>query len=172
MSLHLQREYYQASSPKGASAALPMKSKIEKCNAGMLPATASNVKVSDALTQLLGTQASKVANTIPGLRLAGTYSVPGGLSIEFRDDSATVECEAAHNAEGYAVIRAGGQFEVRIQNGASPFTLVLQSNGALVGSGTVAIEGRKLVPTADGDVHNFVPVKQSCGVGTLLPKSE
>lgn len=151
---------------------VPMKSKIEKCNAGMLPATASNVKVSDALTQLLGTQASKVANTIPGLRLAGTYSAPGGLSIEFRDDSATVECGAAHNAEGYAVIRAGGQFEVRIQNGASPFTLVLQSNGALAGSGTVAIEGRKLVPTADGDVHNFVPVKQSCGVGTLLPKSE
>ena len=47
---------------------VPMKSKIERCNAGVLPATASNVKVSDALTQLLGTQASKVANAAPGLR--------------------------------------------------------------------------------------------------------
>ena len=151
---------------------VPMKSKIEKCNAGVLPVTASNVKISDALTQLLGTQASKVANTTPGLRLAGTYSAPGGLSIEFRDDSATVECGAAHNAESYSVIRVGGQFEVKMQNGAAPFTLMLQPNGALVGSGTVAVEGRKLVPTASGDVHNFVPVKASCSVGTLVAKSE
>jgi hypothetical protein len=151
---------------------VPMKSKIEKCNAGVLPVTASNVKISDALTQLLGTQASKVANTTPGLRLAGTYFAPGGLTIEFRDDSATVECGAAHNAESYSVIRVGGQFEVKMQNGAAPFTLVLQPNGALVGSGTVAVEGRKLVPTASGDVHNFVPVKASCSLGTLVAKSE
>jgi len=151
---------------------VPMKSKIEKCNAGVLPATDSNVKISDALTQLLGTQASKVANTTPGLRLAGTYFAPGGLSIEFRDDSATVECGAAHNAESYSVIRVGGQFEVKMQNGAAPFTLVLQPNGALVGSGTVAVEGRKLVPTAGGDVHNFVPVKASCRLGTLVAKSQ
>jgi len=151
---------------------VPMKPKTEKCNAGVLPATNSNVKISDALTQLLGTQASKAANTTPGLRLAGTYSAPGGLSIEFRDDSATVECGAAHNAEGYSVIRAGGQFEVRMQNGAAPFTLVLQPNGALIGSGTVAVEGRKLVPTADRDVHNFVPVKASCSLGKLVAKSE
>jgi hypothetical protein len=151
---------------------VPMKSKIEKCNAGVLPSTASNLKISDALTQLLGTQASTVANTTPGLRLAGTYFAPGGLSIEFRDDSATVECGAAHNAESYSVIRVGGQFEVKMQNGAAPFTLVLQPNGALLGSGTVAVEGRKLVPTAGGDVHNFVPVKASCSLGTLVAKSE
>ena len=151
---------------------VPMKSKIEKCNAGVLPATASNVKISDALTQLFGTQASKVANTTPGLRLAGTYFAPGGLSIEFRDDSATVECGAAHNAESYSVIRVGGQFEVKMQNGAAPFTLVLQPNGALVGSGTVVVEGRKLVPTAGGEVHNFVPVKASCSLGALVAKSE
>jgi hypothetical protein len=151
---------------------VPMKSKIEKCNAGVLPPTGSNVKVSDALTQLLGTQASKAANTTPGLRMAGTYSGPGGFSIEFRDDSATVECGAAHNAEAYSVVRSGGQFEVKMQNGGAPFTLLLQSNGALVGSGTVAVEGRKLVPTADRDPHNFVPVKASCTLGTLVAKSE
>lgn len=151
---------------------VPMKPKTEKCFAAVLPAIASNVKVSEALTQLLGTQASKAANTSPGLRLAGTYSAPGGLSIEFRDDSATVECGAAHNAEAYSVVRSSGQFEVRMQNGAAPFTLVLQPNGALVGSGTVTVEGRKLVPTADRDVHNFVPLKTSCSLGTLVAKSE
>jgi hypothetical protein len=151
---------------------VPTKPKIEKCNAGVLPPTASNVKASEALTQLLGTQASKVAKTAPGLRIAGTYSGPGGLSIEFRDDSATVECGAAHNAESYSVVRAGGQLEVKMQNGAAPFTLVLQPNGTLVGSGTIAVDGRKLVPTAEGDVHNFVPVKANCSLGTLVVKSE
>jgi len=151
---------------------VPMKPKTEKCSAGLLPPTGSNVKVSDAMTQLLGTQASKAANTTPGLRLAGTYSAPGGLTIEFREDSATVECGAAHNAESYSVIRTSGEFEVNLQNGAAPFTLVLQPNGALVGSGTVAVDGRKLVPTASGDVHNFVPVKATCTLGTLTAKSE
>jgi hypothetical protein len=94
------------------------------------------VNVSDALTQMLGTQASKVANATPGLRLAGTYSAPGGFSIEFRDGSATVECGRAHNAEAYSVVRTIAirpfflllPFSICIPNGALRY-FIWQPNG-------------------------------------------
>ena len=129
------------------------------------------MKISDALTQVFGTQASKAANTAPGLRLAGTYAGAGGLNIEFRDDSATVECSEAHAAEAYSVLPSGGQLAVKLQNGATPFTLVLQPNGTLAGSGTVDVAGRKLIRSTGDDVHNFVPVNARCTVGTLTAKS-
>jgi hypothetical protein len=70
------------------------------------------------------------------------------------------------------VLPAGGQLGVKLQNGATPFTLVLQPNGTLAGSGTVDVAGRKLVRSSNGDVHNFVPVNARCAVGTLTAKSE
>ena len=148
---------------------VPTKPKTERCNVALLPATASNVKISNALTQLLGAQASKSANTAPGLRLAGTYAGPGGFNIEFRDDSATVECGEAHAAEAYWVFPAGDQINIKFQNGATPFTLALQPNGTLVGSGTVDVAGRRMVRSSNDDVHNFVPVNARCTLGTLTP---
>ncbi len=102
---------------------VPTKAKTERCNAALLPPIAANSKISDTLTRVLGTQASKAASTAPGLRLAGTYAGAGGLKIKFRDDSATVECGEAHAAEAYSVMPAGGEFAVKLQNGATPFTL-------------------------------------------------
>jgi len=150
---------------------VPTAPKTERCNVVLLPPTGSNVKVSDLLTQVLGTEASKSANTAPGLRLTGTYAAVGGLTIEFRDDSATVECGQAHTAEAYSVVPAGGQLAVKLQNGASPLTLILQPDGTLAGSGTVDVAGRRLVPTSGDDVHNFVPQNARCNVGTLAPRS-
>jgi hypothetical protein len=146
---------------------VPTSPKTERCNVTVLPPTASSVKVSSALTELFGTQASKSAITAPGLRLAGTYAQPGGLSIEFRDDSATLECGEAHNAEAYWVSPSGNQFAVKLANGTTPFTLTLQPNGTLAGSGSIDIAGRRLVPSANNDVHNFVPLNARCTVGTL-----
>lgn len=150
---------------------VPTAPKTEHCNVALLPPTGSNVKVSDILTQVLGTEASKSANTSPGLRLTGTYAAAGGLTIEFRDDSATVECGPAHTSEAYSVMPAGNEFAVKLQNGASPLALLLQPDGTLAGSGTVDVAGRKLVPTSGGDIHNFVPQNARCPVGTLSPKS-
>ncbi len=149
---------------------VPTAPKTEKCSVALLPPTGSNVKISDALTQLLGTQASSPTNTKPGLRLAGTYSVPGGLSIEFRDDSATVNCGAASVAEAYSISTADGQLMVKLQNGAAPFRLVLQPGGALSGSGDINVAGRKMIRSTGDDVHNFVPQNASCKVGTLAPQ--
>jgi hypothetical protein len=150
---------------------VPTAPKTERCNVTTLPPTGSTVKISSALTQLFGTQASKSANTAPGLRLAGTYAQPGGLTIEFRDDSATVECGEAHTAEAYWVLPSGNQFAVKLQNGATPLVLTLQPDGLLAGSGSVDVAGRRLVRSANDDVHNFVPVNARCTVGTLTPHS-
>ncbi|HMG85521.1 MAG TPA: hypothetical protein VK574_07245 [Terracidiphilus sp.] len=151
---------------------VPTAPKTERCNVTTLPPTGSTVKISSALTQLFGTQASKSANTAPGLRLTGTYAQPGGLTIEFRDDSATVECGEAHTAEAYWVAPAGNDFAVKLQNGATPLVLTLQPNGTLAGSGSVEIAGRRIVRSDNNDgVHNFVPVNAHCTVGTLTPHS-
>jgi hypothetical protein len=150
---------------------VPTAPKTERCNVTTLPPTGSAVKISSALTQLFGTQASKSANTAPGLRLAGTYAQPGGLTIEFRDDSATVECGEAHTAEAYWVLPSGNQFAVKLQNGVTPLVLTLQPDGILAGSGSVDIAGHRLVRSANDDVHNFVPVNARCTVGILTPHS-
>jgi hypothetical protein len=150
---------------------VPTAPKTERCSIALLSPTGSNVKISDALTQLLGTQGSSASNTGPGLRLAGSYSAAGGLSIEFRDDSATVECGQASVAEAYSVLPAGSQFVVKLQNGTTPFSLVLQPNGALTGSGNVNVAGRKMILSTGNDVHNLVPQNASCNLGTLAPEN-
>jgi hypothetical protein len=61
----------------------------------------------------------------------GTYAAQGGLSIEFRSDTATVECGEAHVAEGYTVQNVGGQPLITLQNGSTPFTAQLQPDGTL-----------------------------------------
>ena len=149
---------------------VPTKTKIEKCNVGVLPATGSNVKVSAMLTQVFGTQASKAANTAPGLRLAGTYAMVSGLKAEFRDDSVTLECGEAHTADAYSVLYDANRLDVRIQNGSVPVALALQANGVLAGSGTVDVAGRRIVATSSGDPHNFVPINARCALGNLVPQ--
>ena len=89
----------------------------------------------------------------------------------FRDDSATVSCGQAAVAEAYSVTPSGAQFAVKLQNGTTPFTLVLQANGALVGSGTINVAGRKLVRSSGDDVHNFVPQNATCNLGALTPQT-
>jgi hypothetical protein len=143
--------------------------KTERCNAAVLPPTASNVKISAALTQLLGTGASKTANTSPGLRLTGTYAGATGLKIEFRDDSATVECGEAHVSEAYQVMDAGGEITVKIQNGATPFALSLQPNGTLAGSGVVNVAGR-VVTGSRGDEILYAPRNARCAIETLTAR--
>jgi hypothetical protein len=147
---------------------VPTAPKTERCNVGVLPPTAATSSISGTLTQVLGTQASKSANTVPGLRLNGTYSVAGGLKIEFRADSATLECGAALSSEGYAVVPEGGQLVVKFQHSAAPLSLVLQPNGSLTGSGSVDVNGRKIYGSQTGDIA-YTPQNARCTLGTLTP---
>lgn len=145
---------------------IPTVPKTERCTVGTLPAGSESIKTSTILTQVLGSKASKSANTTPGLRLNGRYEVPGGLKIEFRDDSATLECGESFNSEGYEVLRENGQMVVKFQNNTGPLSLVLQPNNTLTGSGAVDVTGRKAIQAAGGGV-DYTSRNARCSLGTM-----
>ena len=140
--------------------------KTERCTVGTLPATSENIKTANVLTQVLGSKASKSANSKPGLRLNGTYAVPGGLKIEFRDDSATLECGESFNSEAYEVSRENGQMLVKFQNNTGPLSLVLQPNGTLTGAGSVEVTGRRAIQGNGGGV-DYLARNARCDLGTM-----
>ncbi len=140
--------------------------RTERCTVGTLPAGSESIKTSTILTQVLGSKASKSANSAPGLRLNGKYEVPGGLKIEFRDDSATLECGESFNSEGYEVVRENGQMIVKFQNNTGPLSLVLQSNNTLTGSGIIDVTGRRAIQAAGGGV-DYTPRNARCSLGTM-----
>ena len=70
---------------------IPSEPKTVRCNIGVVPATVKTAKIADIATTVLGSEGSKSQNTAPGLRMNGTYAAQGGLKIEFRADSATIE---------------------------------------------------------------------------------
>jgi hypothetical protein len=148
---------------------VPTAPKTERCNVGTLPPSGTNVSVSGLLTQVVGSKGSKSANAAPGLRLNGTYAVQGGLKIEFRDDSATLECGEAFNSEGYTVLPEGGQLIVKFQNSTGPLSLILQQNGTLTGSGSVDVAGRRAIQAEGGGV-DYLPRNARCALGTLEAK--
>lgn len=142
--------------------------KTETCSAAVLPPKGATLTVSGVLTHVLGTQASESQNSAPGLRLSGTYASPGGLKIEFRGDSATLECSDSEHSEGYAVVPQGGQLVVKFQNNTGPLALTLEPNGTLAGSGTVEVTGRVMTGLR-GTQPIYVPSNTRCAVGTLTP---
>jgi hypothetical protein len=145
---------------------VPTAPKTERCNVQTLPPTSGNVSVSGALTQLIGSKQSKSTDTAPGLRLNGTYAAQGGLKIEFRDDSATLECGESFNSEGYQVLSEGGQLIVKFQNATGPLSFVLQPNGTLTASGTIDVAGRSAIQDAAGGIA-YRPRNARCVLGTL-----
>jgi hypothetical protein len=145
---------------------VPTAPKTERCNVGTLPPTKGNISVSGALTQLVGSNASKSTNTAPGLRLNGKYAAVGGLKIEFRDDSATLECGESFSSEAYEVSGQQGQLVVKFQNSTGPLSLILESNGTLTGSGSIDVAGRKAIPATGGGV-DYLPRNARCSLGTL-----
>lgn len=145
---------------------VPTAPKTERCNVGMMQTTGETVHLSNALTDMLGSKTSKSANLAPGLRLNGAYAAQGGLKIEFRDDSATLECGESFNSQAYSVLPENGQFVVKFQNPAEPLSLILQPNGTLTGSGDVNVAGRRAIQ-GDGGKIDYLPRNARCAVSTL-----
>lgn len=145
---------------------IPTKPKTAHCNIGTVPATGETIKTADIATTVLGSEASKSQNTAPGLRLNGTYAAQGGLSVEFRADSATLQCGEARNSEGYVVVPESGHLVVKFQNNTGPLSLVVEPNGALSGSGTIGVAGR-VVTGHNGNQILYAPSNARCTLGTL-----
>ena len=144
----------------------PTAPKTEHCNVGMMQTTGETGHLSNALTDMLGSKASKSANLAPGLRLNGTYAAQGGLKIEFRDDSATLECGESFNSQAYSVLPENGQLVVKFQNPTGPLSLVLQPDGTLTGSGSINVAGRRAFQGNGGGI-DYQARNATCPVGTL-----
>jgi hypothetical protein len=112
-------------------------------------------------------------NTMPvgpdGLRMSGRYLGQGGFALEFAADAVVLDCGAAHVRQPYTVENAPNQILINIKNDASPFTLALQSNGTLTGSGNAAIAGR-VMTGATQNALTYAPKTASCAIGTLAPR--
>jgi hypothetical protein len=104
-----------------------------------------------------------------GLRMAGHYLGQDGLSLEFAVDAVILDCGAAHVKRAYIVDNAPNQIQVTVNNGAAPFTLAVQPNGAIVGSGSVDVAGR-VVTGSDANGIVFAPRSARCSLGTLAAK--
>ena len=140
--------------------------KTERCTAGVMPGSPV-----PTMSNLMGNMLDPSGKRPPapvGLRMHGTYAAQGGLSIDFRSDTATVECGEAHVAEAYTVQFSAGQTLITLQNAGVPFAVQLQSNGTLVGSGTVSVAGR-VVTGSRGNEITYAPKNASCALGTLTP---
>jgi hypothetical protein len=101
----------------------------------------------------------------PGARMLGTFVGTGGLKIEFQSTGAVIDCAQAHVVSQYQVASTSSGVTITFKN-ASPFTLTLQSNGALSGTGSAKIDGR-LVSGQTASGFTFTPVSASCAIGTL-----
>jgi hypothetical protein len=71
--------------------------------------------------------------------------------------------------EPYTVDNTSNQILVTVRNGASAFTMALQSNSTLLGQGSTDVVGRVVT---GGEVNGlaFAPRSGRCGIGTLAAK--
>jgi hypothetical protein len=101
--------------------------------------------------------------------MAGHYLGQGGLSLEFAVDAVILDCGAAHVKDTYVVENASSQIQIAVKNGASPFTVAVQPNGTLLGSGSIDVAGR-VVTGSDANGILFAPRNARCSLGTLAAK--
>lgn len=125
--------------------------KTERCTIGTFvqapPAPPDKSELINGLT----TSKNSMMHVGPaGLRIAGRYTNQGSLALEFAGDAVILDCGAAHVKLAYAVENAATQILITVKNGSSPFTLALQLNGTLLGSGNADVAGR-VVTGANGE---------------------
>jgi hypothetical protein len=104
-----------------------------------------------------------------GLRMTGKYG-GGNLLLDFSGNSLVLDCGQAHVRQLYTVENTSNAFLIHVQNSVSPFTLALQPDNSLRGSGSTTINGR-LVTGMNGDNVTFAPHSETCDVGTFRPKT-
>jgi hypothetical protein len=105
----------------------------------------------------------------PGVRMSGKYASQSGLALEFRDNGVIMDCGEAHVSKPYTVQPGAAQAAITVKNDPAPFTLALQSDGTLTGSGSVDVVGRVVTgSTANG--ITFAPRTARCALNVLTPK--
>jgi len=105
-----------------------------------------------------------------GLRMAGHYTGQGGLALEFAVDAVILDCGAAHVKQSYAVDNTSNQILITVKNSASAFTVALQPNGTLAGSGSTDVAGR-VVTGSNGNGITYAARNARCAIGILTAKT-
>ena len=128
----------------------------------------------DGDSSLLGALTGAVNTFVPdtgevGLRMTGKYG-GGMLLLDFSGNSLILDCGQAHVRRSYSVENTSNALLVHVQNSAAPFTLALQPDNSLRGTGSTTVNGR-LVTGMNGDNVTFAPHSETCDVGTLRPKT-
>jgi len=149
-------------------AAVPVVPKTERCNVATLTGTAAT-KMSAAVSQVIGSAPGKVSTIPLGLRMYGKYGNQG-LNIDFEGDLATLECGRARAAEPYTVEDAAGRITIHVQNESGPFSLTLQPDGRLAGTGSIDVKG-KVLTGHNGNEMIYAPVSGRCALGTLAVRT-
>jgi len=135
------------------------------------PASAQSADDSGALgmlTGLLGTFVPDAGEV--GLRMTGKYG-GGKLLLDFKGNSLVLDCGQAHVRQSYTVENTSNAFLVHVQNSAGPFTIALQPDNSLRGTGSTTVNGR-LVTGMNGDNVTFAPHSETCDVETFRPKTD
>jgi hypothetical protein len=153
--------------------------KIERCTIGSLampprpkpqaqPAAGDSGGMMGMLTGLLDTGEMKIPLE-PGLRVTGQFS-SGKLVLDFTPTSIILDCGEAHVRGTYTVENAIDQLLVHVDNPGGPFTLAVEPDNSLRGTGLTTVNGR-LVSGMQGENVTFTPHAETCEVATFRPKT-
>jgi hypothetical protein len=102
-----------------------------------------------------------------GLRLSGEFGSHAALDLEFRPEGVVVGCRESVIMRQYIVRLQGAQVVVDVQHGATPFTLMVGSDGKVTGSGTVKVDGRAITGSSPDGGFTYAPRSASCPLGVL-----
>ncbi|HET9400649.1 MAG TPA: hypothetical protein VFO34_06835 [Candidatus Acidoferrales bacterium] len=105
-----------------------------------------------------------------GVRILGSYANSAGMKLQFAEGPVVVDCAQAHVSVPYAIAASGSSAAITVNNGATPFTVIVQPNGSLSGSGSATVTGR-LMAGFDADNHPaYAPTSATCSIGALAPQ--
>jgi hypothetical protein len=153
--------------------------KIERCTIGSLampprpkpeaqPAAGESAGMFGVLTGLFDTGEMKIPLE-PGLRVTGQF-ISGKLVLDFTPTSIILDCGEAHVRGVYTVENATDQLLVHVDNPGGPFTLAVESDNSLRGTGSTTVNGR-LVSGMQGENVTFTPRVETCEVASFRPKT-
>jgi hypothetical protein len=94
----------------------------------------------------------------------------GMLLLDFSENSVILDCGQARVRQPYTVENSPNQFLIHVQNSGGPFTLALEPDNTLRGSGSTAVNGR-LVTGMNGENVTYAPHSERCEVATFHPKA-
>ncbi|WP_188757786.1 hypothetical protein [Edaphobacter acidisoli] len=115
-----------------------------------------------------GAEAMDNADAPRGLRMNGLYS-DGRMRLQFSPAAAILDCGEAHVRLEYTVENTPDRFLVHVANSSGgPFTLAVEPDNSLRGSGQTTVNGR-LISGMEGENVTYRPHSETCEVGTLRP---